>query len=73
MHTLTARFNSLPLPEVEMVDMREEFQSGNMSFLSQSLKEQLAAIEDEARDAYAISALTVSRCLILVPPVGISI
>ena len=41
LHTLTERYNALPLPEVEMVDMRDEYQSGNFTFMSQMLKEQL--------------------------------
>ncbi len=41
LHTITQRFNSLPLPEVEMVDMRQEIAEGNVSFLSGTLKEQL--------------------------------
>lgn len=41
LHSLTKRYNKAPLPQVEMVDMREEYRDGNMSFLSASLKEQL--------------------------------
>ncbi len=52
LHTIADRFNSFPLPEVEMVDMRQEYQNGNLSFLSDSLKEQL--IETLAQKQQAI-------------------
>lgn len=41
LHTLKSRFNNIPLPDVETVDMRTEYKSGNMSFLSQTLKEKI--------------------------------
>ncbi|MBQ6947631.1 MAG: primosomal protein N', partial [Clostridia bacterium] len=41
LHSLTTRFNTQPLPEVEMVDMRDELHEGAASFLSESLKEQI--------------------------------
>lgn len=41
LHTLTSRFNAYPLPEVEMVDMRQEIGEGSNAFLSESLKKHL--------------------------------
>ncbi len=41
LHTLATRFNTFPLPEVEMVDMRQEVQEGNTSFMSNALREHL--------------------------------
>ena len=43
LHTISTRFNAQALPEVEMVDMRQEYQNGNLSFFSDSLKEQLVS------------------------------
>lgn len=51
LHTLTSRYNALPLPEVEMVDMRDECREGNMSFLSDSLKNQLIETIEQKRQA----------------------
>jgi len=51
LHTIAERFNSFPLPEVEMVDMRGEFQNGNLSFLSDLLKEQLVETLERKRQA----------------------
>ena len=51
LHTLSVRFNTLPLPEVEMVDMRQEMQEGNASFLSKSLKEQLIQTIEKKQQA----------------------
>ena len=35
---LTARFEDRPLPEVSVVDLREELKAGNRSILSRKLK-----------------------------------
>ncbi len=43
LHSLTTRFNAQPLPEVEMVDMREETPEGDAAFLSDSLREQIVS------------------------------
>ncbi len=51
LHTITSRYNTLPLPEVEMVDMRSEIQEGNVSFLSDSLKEQLIQTIEQKKQA----------------------
>lgn len=51
LYALTARFNSMPLPEVEMVDMRQEFQTGNLSFMSETLKQQLDQTLDAGQQA----------------------
>ncbi len=41
LHAMTDRFNLMPLPEVEMVDMREETAVGETSFLSTVLRDRL--------------------------------
>ena len=51
LHTLAGRYNSFPLPEVEMVDMREEYRKGNLTFLSDSLKEQLIETLEKKQQA----------------------
>lgn len=37
LHELNIRFNELPLPEVDIIDMRDELQSGNRSIISEAL------------------------------------
>lgn len=44
LHSLTKRFNAMPLPAVEMVDMRQEMTEGNASAFSTSLKEHLTDV-----------------------------
>lgn len=51
LHTISSRFNAMSLPEVEMVDMRIEYQNGNLSFLSDSLKEQLISTLEQKQQA----------------------
>lgn len=41
LYTLTERFNGRPLPEVQIVDMRQELQSGNDSAYSTYLREEI--------------------------------
>jgi primosomal protein N' (replication factor Y) len=51
LHALTDRFNQMPLPEVEMVDMREQVQNGEISFLSSSLRDKLIETIQNKRQA----------------------
>jgi len=39
--TLTKRINSIKLPQIEIVDLREEFKKGNHSILSDTLREEM--------------------------------
>ena len=41
LYTLTERFNGKPLPQVQIVDMRQELQSGNDSVYSTQLREEI--------------------------------
>ncbi len=40
-----------PLPQVEVVDMRREFEAGNRSMFSRALRQELAALEGTAGQA----------------------
>lgn len=42
LYTLTQRFGNSTLPEVEIIDLRQELKKGNRSILSESLKKQMA-------------------------------
>lgn len=47
--TLKERYNKTPLPEVEIVDMREELKEGNMTIFSRKLYNQMATELKEGR------------------------
>ena len=46
---LTTRYNQVPLPDVDVVDMREELKQGNKSVFSAELYRQIVACLDEKR------------------------
>ena len=48
---LKNRVNSMPLPEIEVVDMRTEFLSGNNGIFSERLKERLSECKDKGEQA----------------------
>ncbi len=48
---LTKRVEERPLPQVEVVDMRREFEAGNRSMFSRALRQELAALEGTAGQA----------------------
>ena len=45
------RYNETPLPNVEMVDMREELRSGNASIFSRRLEEKLQEVLEDGKQA----------------------
>ena len=47
--TLTERYNKNPLPDVEVVDMREELRSGNRSVISSKLRDGIIRNVEEGR------------------------
>ena len=49
--TLTQRYQGRKLPEVEIVDMREELKNGNHSVLSESLKRRLLEVKEKGEKA----------------------
>lgn len=49
--TLTQRYQDRKLPEVEIVDMREELKNGNHSVLSESLKKRLLEVREKGEKA----------------------
>ena len=49
--TLTKRFQDRKLPQVEIVDMREELKNGNHSVLSESLKRRLLEVKEKGEKA----------------------
>ena len=49
--SLPERIQSRPLPQVEIVDMRQELQAGNRSIFSRSLQEALGTLQGEQKQA----------------------
>ncbi len=49
--TLTKRYKQRSLPQVEIVDMREELKNGNHSVLSESLKARLLEVKEKGEKA----------------------
>lgn len=48
---LTSRYNQQPLPDVRVINMREELQSGNKNILSNALREALTACMEQKQQA----------------------
>ncbi|MFA5947924.1 MAG: primosomal protein N' [Candidatus Gracilibacteria bacterium] len=48
---LNERINNLPLPEIEIIDLREEFHKGNYSIFSDRLREELNKILEQKSQA----------------------
>lgn len=49
--TLTKRYQDRKMPQVEIVDMREELKNGNHSVLSESLKQRLLEVREKGEKA----------------------
>lgn len=49
--TMTQRYQDRDLPQVEIVDMREELKNGNRSVLSESLKQRLLMVKEKGEKA----------------------
>ncbi|MBQ7951382.1 MAG: primosomal protein N' [Clostridia bacterium] len=49
--TLSGRYQNRQLPQVEIVDMREELKNGNHSVLSESLKKRLLEVKEKGEKA----------------------
>ena len=58
-------FGALPLPPIELVDMRQELMAGNSSVFSRSLQEQLALVLSQGEQAILLMNRRGSRTFVL--------
>ena len=67
LYTLTERYNGKPLPEVEIIDMRQELKMGNDLSLSYPLREAISDTRDAGKQAVLLlNRRGNSRCVVCV-------
>lgn len=67
LYTLPARYNGMQLPQVEIVDMKQELRQGNGSCLSQTLRDAISETAVDGRQSILfLNRRGAGRCLICV-------